>query len=538
MFYRSRQQPRTRRFIDPMEEQSPAKAKPTRSVGSSMARGAAWMVALQSADRALGFVSILVLARLLVPADFGLVALGMAVVGGLAAFSEFGFDLALIQNQSAVRRHYDTAWTLTLLRGFFLTGLLLLISEPNAALMGDERLVDLVYALALVPFIESFINIGIVDFRKELVFRKEFFYRLTSRLGGVVVTVTLAFFWRDYWVLVAGQVTASSLRLLLSYTLHPYRPRPSLAAWRELFHFSKWLFLNGLAQFATRRASIFIVGAFLTPAAVGLFTVSGTVTGAVSQAFVAPVKRTFFPGFAKLSNDMAAMRDVLLSAYALTVLIALPLCVGIGLTAEYVVPLAFGDQWLEAVPVIQILIFSALANALQGPVRPLLLAINRPELVTSLSIVNAAIIIPALIVGTWIAGLEGAAWALVAENTAMMIVQHSILRRFLRISMMDVLSRIWRALAACGVLALALWSIKTAVVPPPNVGIIEDLAGLILLVAAGALAYTVALLCFWAICGRPAGSAEGVVLALLKRKLLRKGPPAGKALTSGGKTGS
>lgn len=503
-----------------------------------MARGAAWMVALQSADRALGFISIIVLARLLVPADFGLVALGMAVVGGLAAFSEFGFDLALIQNQNAERRHYDTAWTLTLLRGFLLAGILIAIAEPNAALMGDDRLVELGYVLALIPFIESFINIGIVDFRKELQFRKEFLYRLTSRLGGVVVTVSLAFFWRDYWVLVVGQLTAVSLRLVLSYTLHPYRPRFSLAAWKELFHFSKWLFLNGLAQFASRRAATFVVGAFLTPAAVGLFTVSGGVTGAVSQVFIAPVKRTFFPGFAKLSQDMAAMRDVLLGAYALTVLVALPLCVGIGLTAEYIVPLAFGAQWLEAIPMIQILIFSSLANALQGPVRPLLLALNRPELVTSLSLVNAAILIPALIVGTWLAGLEGAAWALIVENTVMMIVQHTILRRFLEISVMEVFGRIWRSLAASGVLALALWALKSTAILPANTSIIEDLAGLALLAGAGCLAYAAALLAFWALCGRPAGSAEGMILALIRRRLTRPAPEVGEAVTSAGKTGT
>ena len=77
-----------------------------------MARGAIWMVVWRSAERFLGFVSMLVLARLLVPADFGLVALGMAIVGSLSVFSEFSFDLALIQNQTAERRHYDTAWTL------------------------------------------------------------------------------------------------------------------------------------------------------------------------------------------------------------------------------------------------------------------------------------------------------------------------------------------------------------------------------------------------------------------------------------------
>jgi len=136
-----------------------------------------------------------------------------------------------------------------------------------------------------------------------------------------------------------------------------------------------------------------------------------------------------------------------------------------------------------------------------------------------------------------LADLEGAAWALVAEDTAMMGVQYWILRRFLQISILEVLTRVWRALAACGVLALALWGIKTALALPANAGIVQDLASLALLAAAGTLAYAVALLSFWAVSGRPAGSAEGVVLAFLRRKLLRTSR-AGEAVTSGGKTGT
>ncbi|WP_340118801.1 lipopolysaccharide biosynthesis protein [Pelagibius sp. 7325] len=503
-----------------------------------MAKGAAWMVVLQSADRVLGFISMLVLARLLVPADFGLVALGMAVVGSLTAFSEFGFDLALIQNQSAGRRHYDTAWTLTLLRGWLLTGLLFGVSEWNADLMGDERLVNLVYVLALIPFIESFINIGIVDFRKDLNFKKEFLYRLSSRLGGVVTTVTLAFMWGDYWALAVGQITASTLRLILSFTLHPYRPRFSFAAWRDLFHFSKWLFLNGLAQFASRRASTFVVGLFLTPTAVGLFAISGEIMNTVSQALVAPVKRTFFPGFAKLTQDMEAMRRVLLSGYALTVLVSAPLCIGIGMTAEFLVPVAFGSKWLETVPIIQILVLSALANSLQGPVRPLLLALNRPEMVTALSVVNAIVIIPALVIGTWLAGLEGAAWALVIENTAMMIVQHALLRRFLQLSLTDVLGKIWPSLLSCALMAVAVWALKRAMHPTPEDTILQDLLGLAVVAAGGALVYVAGLLAFWAASGRPAGSPEGLILDLLRKRLLKAPAKAAGAVTGGGKTGT
>ena len=227
------------------------------------------MVALRSADRLLGFVSMLILARLLVPADFGLVALGMALVGGLAVFSEFSFDLALIQNQSASREHYDTAWTFGLIRGFLLAGLLFGLAHPAAMFFDDERLIDLIRAMAIFPLLSGFANIGVVDFRKQLVFRKEFAYRFTARLAGVVTTVIFAVLWQDYWALVAGQFANRGLRLVLSYAMHPFRPRLSLAKWRDLFHFSKWMFLNGIIMFATKRAGTFVTGGFFTPVHIG-----------------------------------------------------------------------------------------------------------------------------------------------------------------------------------------------------------------------------------------------------------------------------
>ena len=520
-----------------MKNQDSPTARPAGSVGSKIARGAAWMVVLQSADRMLGFISMLVLARLLFPADFGLVALGMALVGSLTAFSEFGFDLALIQNQKAERRHYDTAWTLSFLRGVLLAGLLLAIAEPGAALLGDERLVELVCVLSLVPFLEGFINIGTVEFRKQLVFRKEFLFRFSSRIGGVLTTVALAFLWRDYWALVVGQITASCLRLLLSYLLQGYRPRPSLAAWKELFHFSKWLFLNGLAQFASRRASTFVVGIFLNPAAVGLFALSGEIMNTITQALIAPVQRTFFPGLAKISEDTAAMRDVLMMAYSMTVMLSVPMTVGLGLTAEFFVPLAFGDKWLETIPVIQILVVSALATSLQAPVRPLLLAINRPELVTILSVVNAAVLLPVLVFGTWKAGIEGAAWALAVRGVVLLIIQHYLLRRFLQTSFSHVLSRLWRTLAASAVMVVAVWFVKDALNLPEAPGISDEIYALSIVVPAGALAFAASLLALWAACGRPADSAESVALAACRKKLLRPRARPQAAVSAGEKTG-
>src|SRR5262245_13230839 len=88
-----------------------------RSLNRQITRGAAWMIGLRLADRIVGVLSMIILARLLVPADFGIVALAISMVAAIAIFGEFGFELALIQNQKAERRHYDTAWTLNACRG-------------------------------------------------------------------------------------------------------------------------------------------------------------------------------------------------------------------------------------------------------------------------------------------------------------------------------------------------------------------------------------------------------------------------------------
>jgi O-antigen/teichoic acid export membrane protein len=109
-------------------------------IGRAMAKGTGWTVGTQLIIQAIAMLSTMVLARLLVPADFGLVALATALSGALHAISEFSFDLALIQNQSAARREYDTAWTLSICRNAILAGVLAAGAGLIASAFGDERL--------------------------------------------------------------------------------------------------------------------------------------------------------------------------------------------------------------------------------------------------------------------------------------------------------------------------------------------------------------------------------------------------------------
>ena len=209
------------------------------------------MVALRMADRALGLVSLLILARLLIPADFGLVAMAMSIVAMLELMSAFGFDVVLIQRQQETRDDFDTAWTFNLIFRL-VTGVgLALLASSSATFYEEPRLEPMLYWLALAVAIPGFANIGTVTFRKSFQFHKEFTFRFGRNLISFVITVPLAFWLRNYWALVLGILAANTALVILSYVLHPYRPRLSLASARSLFDFSKWLILQNLLFFST-----------------------------------------------------------------------------------------------------------------------------------------------------------------------------------------------------------------------------------------------------------------------------------------------
>ncbi|MBT5458103.1 MAG: oligosaccharide flippase family protein, partial [Rhodospirillaceae bacterium] len=137
-------------------------------IGKRTAIGAGWTVLMRFAVRSVGIVSTLILARLLVPADFGLVALAMTLLALLEVMSHFNFEVFLVREPDADRSHYDTAWTLTVLRGIVIAVLLVMMAPLAAGFFNEPRLENVVYAIAALTGLVGFTNIGIVEFQKHL----------------------------------------------------------------------------------------------------------------------------------------------------------------------------------------------------------------------------------------------------------------------------------------------------------------------------------------------------------------------------------
>jgi lipopolysaccharide exporter len=472
-----------------------------------MAKGAAWMVVMRVSVRGLGLVSTIFLARWLVPEDFGVVALSTSVLFAVEAFGHFSFDIALIRNTKSERSHYDTVWTLAVIRGVVLALFVAAIAEPVARLLEEPRLPPIIYWLALTTLIDGFQNVGVVDFRKHMQFRREFTLVVVQKLISLVVTLSLAWMWREYWALVAGIVIGRVTGIVMSYVMHSYRPRFCLAEWRELFGFSKWLLLNNIFHFISSQLDVFIIGRIFGAHSVGLYKVAAEISSLPSTELVAPIQRAIFPGFAKLAHDHKALCKSYIDGISILVLLALPAASGIAVLADPIVRVLLGPTWLEAIPLLQILAINGIIRLGSANAYSVLLAIGRAKFISHLGMLNLVLLGPLLGGGIYFGGLAGAAWALVLMSCIGLSLSYGITLRALSIRWSRLVGAVWRSWAAAAVMAITLRGVYGLDVGWLAVPGMQLVVGGVL----GAATYTAAHLGLWWISGRPDG-AERILL--------------------------
>ena len=157
-----------------------------RTIAHRVASGAAWMISLKFLSRLIGIASLPVLARLLLPDDFGLLAIAWAVISLVGMFGAFGILRALIREQYSGRELYDTAWTLNAAKGLVFSGLTVTVAPFTATFFNDPRLEPVLHVLVVICILDGFSNIGVVDFQKNLRFSRQFAFELCGRCSHLL----------------------------------------------------------------------------------------------------------------------------------------------------------------------------------------------------------------------------------------------------------------------------------------------------------------------------------------------------------------
>jgi len=449
-------------------------------------------------------VSTAILARLLIPEDFGLVAMAMVLIGLLDAISEMSFEVALIQNQNASRSHYDTVWTMSIIRGAVLAIVILVLAAPAAGFFNEPRLTELLSWLATGAFLAGFTNVGIVDFQKHLIFDKDFSFMVLVKVFAFVVTIAAAFALRNYWALIIGMISAQIARVVLSFAMSRYRPRLCLSEWLSIFHFSKWLLGNSLLQYLQNRADTTVVGKLIGPTGLGLYSIAYEIATLATTEMVMPIRRALLPGFSILQNDPQRLRRGFIEGYALIFIVGAPAALGIGLTASLFVPLLLGPKWNDAIPLVQILAltgFFQICNANAGTVA---IAAGKPQYITLSLLVSVLLGLPGII---W-AGLTweaiGIAWTTVAMALVLTVMMTAFACKLSGTKVWKLLLPLRRAIIALAFMVAVVFALVRAF-PATQESLVLAM-NLSLVVVSGAVVYVVSLFGLWRIAGSPDGA--------------------------------
>lgn len=484
------------------------------------------MVLVRFLERNVGLISTLILARLLVPEDFGLVAMAMVFFQFLKLFSQFGLQNALIRFQDADRSYYDTAWTLILLLKSGVALALVLSAPLIAAFFDESRVQPIIYVLAGMALVEGFKNVAIVDLMKKFQFRRYFAYSLTKKVAAFTVTVGVALVFQNYWALVLGNVAGAVTGFILSYTMIAYRPWFSLERTGKIFRFSSWLFVNNVAQFIRDRGADLIIGRMAGAAPMGTYRVAYEISNLPTSEIYAPLMRAFFPGFASIAHDKERLRRVYLDSQAVIATLTVPAGIGIVILAEPVVWTLLGSNWLVAIPLIQVLGLYGVGQVLHGNRAGLFMALGQPHWISLITAIDAVVTLPLM---AWLLasgyGIEVAVWAKIIGSAVAAPLGIALVLTRLEIRLWAFAAIFLRpAVATSAMAAVLIWgmgSFRSAD------GAVDALGALAVAIPVGAAVYGLTVLLLWLIGGRPAG-AETRILGMLM-PLLRKCTPWGQS---------
>ena len=480
------------------------------SMLGQMVRASAWAIALRWSVRGTGLISTIILARLLTPQDFGVVAMAMILVGALEIFSETGQQLALIRHPAPTRDHFDSAWTISILIGLILAVVIYLSAPAAGWYFGEPRAPIVVRVLALRALLGGFENIGVVMFRRELNFSREFQYLIYQKFASFVVTVSLAVALRNYWALVAGILVGRVATLCLSYGMNSFRPRVSFAKVGEIWSFSIWLLIKHIGTYLATKLDEFFVGGMAGTAAMGRYNVANDVGSAPSNEFVAPVAAAMFPVMAKFQHEPAKLLDLYLRILAWMTVICTSTSAGVALVSDDIAVVVLGSQWTDASRLIAWLALAAGVSGITNSSYGVFEIGGMPRLSARMQWTRLALLLLVFPALSWTKSVELFAIARLALAAIMGPMLLIAVRRVMPISMGMIMRALWRPFAAAAALAMGIATLRGLL---PLAGI----ARLATEISSGIVIYVGTLLATWWLSGRPAGPEADIINWSLSR---------------------
>lgn len=398
-------------------------------------RSFTWLFLGTMGAQGIAFVASLFLARLLEPAEFGLVAMVSVIIAIAHVFTNVGLVAALIQRKRVLPVHYSSVFYFNLLVGALLT-LLVFFSAPLIADFYDnQQLVPLAQVLSLSFIINAFGTVQNTKLRRELKFPLLTRIRLASGLISGVVGVAMAFYGAGVWSLVAMSLSAGVSYNVILWFVSKWTPslQFSLKALMQLWGFGARMFLAVLLDTIFTRLDVIIIGKLFAPATLGFFQRAKALNEMATVTLMSSLVQVLFSVLSKIQKDLLQFQNIIVKLLGVITFLVFMLLGCLYLVSEELITLLFSDKWLPSVEYFKILVLSGFAYPLGALLVTVLSSRGNSKAVLRLEIYKKVLIAANLYIGFQF-GIKGYLYGLVLAQSAGLVVSIVIASKEIRLS--------------------------------------------------------------------------------------------------------
>ena len=359
------------------------KTKSLQAVGWSAVSG--W------SGQIIGLIVFALLARFLDPIDFGMVAMATIFIQFVQLFVNQGMVMALVQRQNLQPQHLDTAFWSTLIAGLVFTVAGITFSGVFAQAVKMPDIAPVISALSCTLLIRSLASVQQAVLERELRYKPIAIATLAGTVAGGVVGIAMALLGYGVWSLVGQQLVMCGLQVFVIWRIGKWRPSFSfsISHFKDLFSYGVNVIGINLTEFFNRQADNFLVGYFLGPVALGYYTLAYKLFQTMTALLTGVTSKVAFSSFSSLQNQLDRMRRAFYLVTEMTSVFSFPIFIGLAVLAPQLIPLIFGANWSEAIPVIQVLALVGMLESVYYFNANVIMAMGKPSWRLKVNLLNA-----------------------------------------------------------------------------------------------------------------------------------------------------
>lgn len=371
-----------------------------------------WRALQLTGTKLLFLVRTLILARLLLPQDFGLLAISLLSVDFLINITELGMVPALVQIKEVDNKKYHSAWTIGILRAIIISTFVFLAAPYISSLFAEPRATPFIRVVALRPIIEALASIKMAELIRQLRFKSLMTLKLSEAFSSTITAILLAPS-LGVWALIIGALAGPMVATLISYGLAPFRPRIFLHMQdaKPLIHFGRWVFLTSIISITGSLLIQMVISRRLGAAELGLYYLAAKLAFIPFELSNEVIGGVTFPLFSRLQSNLQQAARAFRSIITGMVALVFPLSILMIVLAPPLVDHVLGIKWEGTVPLIQVMATVNIIGVFGVAAIPFLKGIGRPDRVMIIELIQVFLI---SVLIWWLAdsfGVVGAAFA-------------------------------------------------------------------------------------------------------------------------------